>query len=415
MNITVINQSMSFENSQVNQKKVGEQQERFNQTFSSLLNKNSMDASSEQPNKEAEFEEMMDDLVSSMMALPLVAYTQFSQDLAINKETAQSLLEDSVPSSLSMIMLTEGQLATHTIELENTLPDITTVGQPQLQNHPLISLNMESTLRNENMMSLNNQSPLSENMMSLNNQSPLSENIVNPTEQLVNDELDGWMMESEDVSLLNGIKHLKAQMSNQVNSSSSEAQDFLNYQENVDEGLAKVSNDSEGNLGELSQVIATNLSFTEVMTQEVSPKSNAEVSYMKWENQSEIIESIRHQMTLLKENDVMTLQLKLYPQHLGSISVELKMKNGVINANVLVEQSQLKEIIEQEFHQINFDGTSIEQLNVEVNAQTHQQSKPQELSKSSKQFKLEEELIEEVEVVDKKDIHHHIGHLNLTV
>lgn len=114
---------------------------------------------------------------------------------------------------------------------------------------------------------------------------------------------------------------------------------------------------------------------------------------IRWDNQVEVMSQIEHQIKLLKENDSTTLTLKLYPKNLGNISVEMQLKNGILNAQVLLEQPDLKPVIEQAIQHIQLDGFETVQVNVEVGANSQSFFKQQEEKSANKntRYFLEEE------------------------
>lgn len=451
MNIAVVNASVAVGKSQPSQKVSNEQQDEFNKTFSSLLNKSSMESSNEQTNDEKESTEMMDDLASLMIQLPLLNLTPLSTDMTnqevlvqkanLELETGQSLMQglnlfqpspstsavegESIKNS-PLLETLENSVSSEKLDYElleeslNTKPFddySSTTSQSQrnskLQNdeHQLSTAHLQqqdielSSMLPDEAINLDKSLSFKDN---LEKQSTLVTEQYNP---LFKDSLEKQSIRviEQDNPLLNDSSNKQSiQFTNQEKNL---LQSTLGQEETLD------VDSFEGEIKSVQESIAINhgtMTFkSDVTVHEANSKPVFNSNYLKWDNQSEIMESLRHQISILKENDYTTLQLKLYPQHLGSISVELKMKNGVLNAHVLVEQSELKAVIEQEFHQINLDGIAIEQLNVEVNAQRHQQSKSETPTKASKSFTLEDEPVEEVEVIQKEI--QHTGYLNLTV
>lgn len=152
-------------------------------------------------------------------------------------------------------------------------------------------------------------------------------------------------------------------------------------------------------------------SENEKLQSEQSSKTQL-MNHSKWENRDQIIIGLKHQISILNNNETKVLNLKLYPQHLGSISVELKMKNGILNAHVSVEQIEMKPILEQALHEINLAGTGIEQLNVEVSPQNQGQN-PFNQQKKLNQHHSEEELLDiQEEQLIYQEVKH-VGYLNM--
>lgn len=152
-------------------------------------------------------------------------------------------------------------------------------------------------------------------------------------------------------------------------------------------------------------------SDNEKLQSEQSSKTQL-MNHSKWENRDQIVLGLKHQISILNNNETKVLNLKLYPQHLGSISVELKMKNGILNAHVSVEQIEMKPILEQVLHEINLAGTGIEQLNVEVSPQNQGQN-PFNQQKKLNQHHSEEELLDiQEEQLIYQEVKH-VGYLNM--
>ena len=399
MNIAVVDASVAIRTSQPSQKNSNEQSNEFNKTFSSCLNQNSMESSSEKKNDEQQTTEMMDELACLMVPLPLLNLTPLP------------MMEGEVPLV---------QASNLELEMEHPLINVLNIQADSIEE--LDVLETGETLDKE--QPLFTETPSS---MSLELKSDEHESVgmnLKPMDSMLVDHQDNLDEKIEFKKVINQplnqekteLQHSKVQdMPLELDSFEEvmkasqplvEKEAFQSIQTSLEDDMNSVQ---ESMLINNSTVV-----LKDVTTHEASfMKSVSEANYFKWANQSEIMSNLKHQMSILKENDYTTLQLKLYPQHLGSISVELKMKNGVLNAHVLVEHAELKSVIEQEFHQINLDGTTIEQLNVEVNAQSQQQSQSHTSTKTSRRFFLEDEASEELEA-EPKEIEHK-GYLNLTV
>ncbi len=425
MNISVVNASVAISNSQPSQKNLSEQSNEFNKTFSSLLDQSSTEPSNEQSNDEKETTQMMDDLASLMVPLPLLNLTQLpitiEGDVALVQEAHVEL--EMTPSLTNMLNVQGDSI--ENLDLSGTLGHdlIFDEGDDLSQDEHLLTKaqsQISSGLKSDENKSL------SENLQQMDSvvvdkQSELDENsslkkvVDKPLNQEQNglqnsqslelDSFEGKMRASQEL-LEQELKSIQDSVEGKMRAS----------QELLEQDLDSIQDSVEGKMKSVQESMVVNnttVFLKDVTAHEASLEPMSGANYFKWDNQSEIMSNLRHQISILKENDYTTLQLKLYPQQLGSISVELKMKNGVLNAHVLVEQSELKSVIEQEFHQINLDGTKIEQLNVEVNAQSQQQSQSQKATKTVRRFTLEDDPLEELEMATKEN--EHTGYLNLTV
>lgn len=428
MDINVLNAGINFKNNSSPKKTLGEQQSQFNETFSNALDKSSMNSLNQKDNDDKNLEENMDDLTATLVQTSLImqpaVFQQISGEIT-NLESVEgesSFLRNQL-NGLNSLSLRE----TLTISQSTFTDDLT-------QNPNIMPINkvdgVDNTLIQQELATTKN--PVSTETLG---QLTLEESL----------NVDASLSEMTDKQVLQSFKNQINSMSNEVNtntqsgtdtqlgnntqsntSSNSKTLTFsesfhqsqdINQESELVEDIdfkAMVTSDSTTTLSE--SIYSTQSMITnklDAAVNDVQSQSTSTTNYLKWENQSEIIDNLRHQISLLRENDSTTLHLKLYPQHLGAISVELKMKNGVLKADVLVEHAELKAVLEQEFHQINLDGTKIEQLNVEVNSQTHQQSQSQKPTKESTKFSLEDEIVDEIEVVEKEE--QQVGYINLTL
>lgn len=64
------------------------------------------------------------------------------------------------------------------------------------------------------------------------------------------------------------------------------------------------------------------------------------------------IEKLLNQSQILKNQGIIKLQLKLYPEHLGSIRIELVQKDGVLSARLLATSAVAKEMLDSQLHQL---------------------------------------------------------------
>ena len=418
MDINVLNASINFKNNSSPKKALGEQHSEFNQTFSNALDKNSMNSLNQQENDDKNIEENMDDLAATLVQTSLLTTPIVFGQIG-GEETVLQSVEDE--SSVLMNQLN----GFDSLSLRDTLTNSQMTFTDNLDQK---SITMPI---NESIVEGVNNTLTHQELVTTKNADVVETLSQTPLEDSLN--VDVSLSEVTDEEGLKPSKNHINSMSNEVDantqsntSSNSETLTFkqsfnhsqgINQESELLEDIEFKNSMASDSMVTGSESIHLNESIVthklEGSVSDVQSQSTSTTNYLKWENQSEIIDNLRHQISLLRENDSTTLHLKLYPQHLGAISVELKMKNGVLNADVLVEHPELKAVLEQEFHQINLDGTKIEQLNVEVNSQRHQQSQSQTPNKESKKFMLEEEVVEEIQVVEKQTQPN--GYLNLTV
>lgn len=413
MNINVVNARINCNSNQSNSKISNQQSEEFNDIFSSVLNQKSMSSQDEEMTDTNNPEEMMDEIATLMVPMSLV-----NSMISIQcQEREEIIFLQKMPSELSQdIEFVNGLNLFRSVNLDIDSSSASQVSQmTTIESKNQFSI--ENELNQKQMMQeqLSNSSFISdidEKLIGINQQNVNSLFLeMNTQNQTVNKGMNlaigdhltqDKVLHTFDDKLVNTIKQKDDLQSN-----------ILNFRDGVESDLLnkEITNNHE------SLVVSDEMLplKSEQMVQGDIVKQISDPNSLQWDNRSEIMANLRYQMNILKENDFTTLQLKLYPQHLGSISVELKMKDGILNANVLVEHAELKTILEQEIHQINLDGTTIEQLNVEVNAHNQQQSKyPQtSINKESNKLIVDEELIEEI--IEKQTEIQQIGYLNVIV
>ena len=418
MDINVLNASINFKNNSSPKKALGEQHSEFNQTFSNALDKNSMNSLNQQENDDKNIEENMDDLAATLVQTSLLTTPIIFGQIG-GEETVLQSVEDE--SSVLMNQLN----GFDSLSLRDTLTNSQMTFTDNLDQKSITMPINESIVEGVNNTLTHQELVTTKNadVVETLSQTPLEDSLnVDVSLSEVTDE-EGLQPSKNHINSMSNEANASTQSNTSSNSETLTFKQSFNHSQGINqesellediEFKSSVTSDSMITGSEsihLNQSIVTHK--LEASVNNVQSQSTSTTNYLKWENQSEIIDNLRHQISLLRENDSTTLHLKLYPQHLGAISVELKMKNGVLNADVLVEHPELKAVLEQEFHQINLDGTKIEQLNVEVNSQRHQQSQSQTPNKESKKFMLEEEVVEEIQVVEKQTQPN--GYLNLTV
>lgn len=83
------------------------------------------------------------------------------------------------------------------------------------------------------------------------------------------------------------------------------------------------------------------------------------------------IEKLLSRSQLLKNQGIMKLQLKLYPEHLGSIRIELMQKDGILSARLLASTALGKEMLDSQLHQLK---NAFSQQNIQLDRLDVQQA-----------------------------------------
>ncbi len=84
----------------------------------------------------------------------------------------------------------------------------------------------------------------------------------------------------------------------------------------------------------------------------------------------DISKQIIEQIKLKLQADQTSIEMKLYPEHLGKLAFQVSTKSGILTASFTTENEVTKEIIESQLHvlkeQLNLQGLKVEDLEVEV-------------------------------------------------
>ncbi len=84
----------------------------------------------------------------------------------------------------------------------------------------------------------------------------------------------------------------------------------------------------------------------------------------------EVSKQIIDQVKVKLRPDQTTLEIKLYPEHLGKLTLEVASKNGLLTAKFIAESQITKEVIESQLNvlqeQLHLQGIKVEEIEVEV-------------------------------------------------
>lgn len=126
-----------------------------------------------------------------------------------------------------------------------------------------------------------------------------------------------------------------------------------NFQQTVEKAIISEETASKNN--NLQAAEAT-LKITVQAEQNVSTKTvTIQLPTEKASQAEELanrIEKLINQSQISKNPGIVRLQLKLYPEHLGSIRIELVHKDGVVSARLLATTAVGKELLDSQLHQL---------------------------------------------------------------
>ena len=91
------------------------------------------------------------------------------------------------------------------------------------------------------------------------------------------------------------------------------------------------------------------------------------------ETAENITKQVVNQVKLTMKNDVTSLQMQLYPEHLGKVSFQVVSKNGVLTAQIAAENEVAKAALESQLATLkeSFDSQGIKVQSVEVMVSTN--------------------------------------------
>ncbi len=140
----------------------------------------------------------------------------------------------------------------------------------------------------------------------------------------------------------------------------------------------------------------------------------------------DIVKQIVDKMKLTLDDYKQELEIKLKPDLLGKLILKMELKDGIVNAKLLVDNYRTKELIESNIaqlkEQIKEIGVDIKTFEVYVGAnhdfEGHQKEKLNYNLKSNKKMRVKDDLLEGVQAYDDSltgtsIINYHEGQINL--
>jgi len=140
----------------------------------------------------------------------------------------------------------------------------------------------------------------------------------------------------------------------------------------------------------------------------------------------DIVKQIVDKMKLTLDDYKQELEIKLKPDLLGKLILKMELKDGIVNAKLLVDNYRTKELIESNIaqlkEQIKEIGVDIKTFEVYVGAnhdfEGHQKEKLNYNLKSNKKMRVKDDLLEGVQAYDESLtgtslVNYHEGQLNL--
>lgn len=112
----------------------------------------------------------------------------------------------------------------------------------------------------------------------------------------------------------------------------------------------------------------------------------------------ELIQQITTHMKIHMKPDVSELSLRLKPEYLGNMSLKLVSEKGLVTAQIIVDNQQVKGMIESQLHQLrqtlSEQGVKVEHVQVFLQQENSQHSQQQQQMKQQKSRKRVQQIIE---------------------
>lgn len=84
----------------------------------------------------------------------------------------------------------------------------------------------------------------------------------------------------------------------------------------------------------------------------------------------DITKQIIEQIKVRLQGDQTSIEMQLYPEHLGKLAFQVSSKNGILTANIMTQNEVTKEAVENQLHilkeQLSLQGLKVEDIEVEV-------------------------------------------------
>lgn len=111
-----------------------------------------------------------------------------------------------------------------------------------------------------------------------------------------------------------------------------------------------------------------------------------------------LIQQITTHIKIHMKPDVSEMSLRLKPEYLGNVALKLVSDKGIVTAQILVENQQVKEMVESQLYQVRQtlanQGISVEEMQVSLQQENSQHSAQQQQMKQQKSRKRIQQIID---------------------
>ena len=161
---------------------------------------------------------------------------------------------------------------------------------------------------------------------------------------------------------------------------------------------------------------------SDIEATEKSEKVNSVVR--NFTDYSSVIEQVNKGVKLNFNGDVKELKIKLTPEELGDVEVKIRMENGVIKTDFIVENEKVKEILESRFNELKStlleEGVETSELNVFISngerREREEQDQNSQLSLGKKRIKaLEDKKTADTKVIERGAAYSYSGGAGLNI
>lgn len=181
------------------------------------------------------------------------------------------------------------------------------------------------------------------------------------------------------------------------------------FKENVQESLMDTSDHLD--IFDQEQVVHVNFSQTglgiHIPIQAFDKTINTQLNYTDLTPSQPLTEQIIDKLDISSLGNTKAITMQLSPKQLGALSIQLVENNGVLVANIRVENEKTKQLLLSEINQLKEtleeQGLSIQELKVDIRNNSSHSQMEQQKQKSTRRIQqlidkhLSEELIESVQ------------------
>lgn len=320
--------------------------------------------SKESENTDINFEDESTEVMSSVVAQALQVFKamdEFKSQIA----DALGMSKEELEKTLSRMSMSETELFSKE-GMKKLILEVNGLEKPQdlllngeaMQDFKEVTEIVEKVLQSLEEQGIDTEKLMSEEMslpdVNVTENTVLTNNTFSETKQDVQDTTEETV-ESEEVYVEEAVNETEntATTKNQSDTSKNSHRDSKSGDERT-----AITVNQEGNTVSFNPIENIEVNLTE------------RIGRIQAEN---IIEQIRDQIKLNVNSKFTSMDMQLYPEHLGKVGVQVAVKDGVLTAQITAENEAVKRVIETQLASLkeNFVNQGLKVENVEVTIASH--------------------------------------------